>query len=443
MEKELDLGNIEYKRFIKFSTPKRQGSLISQLRFRLKEGNGFCIYYIGLDNDGDVFQIDTECYNDSLENLKFMCNVVNAHIISILKKSSKKDEPKRDEHKLEKSDNFYYEIKIGDNIPNNEYRILNICTNDKVIMNIYEKHNHNYKADKKSLEFVGIGIGDDNNILNNDEYSIYDIKKNSKTLLYIMNTSYSLNNSNSLNSINSSSKIIQNILTFKPHLINFENSNIESYFYKSEFKSIDELKKVNSNLLQLFKSMNINYTYEEDIVSRIHDYKELLVNHQDSKNAISYLDVLFNGSLLNDTKIYAFITNKSIIDKDNLYLHSANGSNKLDIIDIQHIGQSSFNIEVDKLISISTKIKIRSDNHICNDINCTWNDFLKDEVLYDPIDLANLTYTKKDDYTSYYKNEKLKVQFNDTYIKLNKKVILDEKYLIIDLVDEYLLVNVL
>jgi hypothetical protein len=381
-----------------------------------------------------------------------MCNAVNAHIISILKKSSKKDELKKDEHKLEKFDNFYYEIKIGDNIPDNEYRILNICTNDKVIMNIYEKHNHNYKADKKSLEFVGIGIGDDNNILNNDEHSIYDIKKNSKTLLYIMNMSYSLNSLNNSNSLNSSNKIIQNILTFKPHLINFENSNIESYFYKSEFKSIDELKKVNSNLLQLFKSMDINYTYEEDIVLRIHDYKELLVNHQDSKNAISYLDVLFNGSLLNDTKIYAFITNKSIIDKDNLYLHSANGSNKLDIIDIQHIGQSSFNIEVDKLISISTKVKIRSDNHICNDINCTWNDLLKDEVLYDPINrfnrfnrfnILNLIGTKKDDYTAYYKNEKLKIQFNDTYIKLNKKVILDEKYLIIDLVDEYLLVNVL
>ena len=433
MEKELDLGNIEYKRFIKFSTLKRQGSLISQLKFRLKEGNGFCIYYIGLDNSGDVFQIDTDCFEYSLENLKFMCNKVDAHIISILKKYSKKDE-----QKLEHSGNFYYEIKIGDNIPDNEYRILNICTNDKNIVNIYEKHNYNYKADKKSLEFVGIGIGSDNNILNNDDYSIYDIKKNSQTLLYVMNTSYSSNINNS--NINSSNKIIQSILTFKPHLVNFEDSNIESYFFKSEFESIDELKKVNSNLLQLFKSMNINYTFEENIVSKIHDYKELLVNNQDSKNSISYLDVLFNGSLLNDTKIYAFITNKSIIDKDNLYLHSANGSNKLDIIDIQHIGQSSFNIEIDKLISISTKVKIKPDNHICNDINCTWYDLLKDEILYDS---SNLIYSKKDDYIAYYKNEKLKIQFNDTYIKLNKKVILDEKYLIIDLVDEYLLVNVL
>jgi len=434
MEKELDLGNIEYKRFIKFSTPKRQGSLISQLRFRLKEGNGFCIYYIGLDNSGKIFQIDDECLNYSLENLKFMCNQVNAHIISTLRKYSK------GEQNLEKSNDFYYEIKIGDNIPENEYRILNICTNDKIIMNIYEKHNYNCKADKKSLEFVGIGIGDDNKILSNDEHSIYDIKKNSKTLLYIMNMSYSINNSNSSNGSNSSNKIIQSILTFKPHLINFENSNIESYFYKSDFNSIDELKKVNSNLLMLFKSMNINYTFEENIILRIHDYRELLVNHQDSNNAISYLDVLFNGSLLNDTKIYAFITNKSIIDKDNLYLHSINGSNKLDIIDIQHIGQSSFNIEVDKLISISTKIKIKPDNHICNDINCSWNDLLRDEILYDS---SSLTYKKKDDYNAYYKNEKLKIQFNDIYIKLNKKVILDEKYLIIDLVDEYLLVNVL
>jgi GTPase len=120
MNKELDIGNIEYKRFIHFSTPKRQGSLISQLKFRLKEGTGYCIYYIGLEDDGKIYPIDNQCFEKSIENLKFMCKEVNAQIVSIKNKIGVKNEWQND------NNNLYYEVKICDIIPSNEYRILNI-----------------------------------------------------------------------------------------------------------------------------------------------------------------------------------------------------------------------------------------------------------------------------------------------------------------------------
>ena len=123
MNKELDIGNIEYKRFIQFSTPKRQGSLISQLKFRLKEGNGFCIYYIGLDDDGNIYPINNECFEKSIENLKFMCKEVNAQIVSIKNKYGIKNKVKNEVKNESKNDesNLYYEVKICDIIPSNEY----------------------------------------------------------------------------------------------------------------------------------------------------------------------------------------------------------------------------------------------------------------------------------------------------------------------------------
>ena len=66
MDKESYFGNIEYKRFIKYphtntntnTRKNRKESLISQLKFRLKEGNGTCIYNIGVDDNGEISDIN-------------------------------------------------------------------------------------------------------------------------------------------------------------------------------------------------------------------------------------------------------------------------------------------------------------------------------------------------------------------------------------------------
>jgi hypothetical protein len=400
MNKELDIGNIEYKRYINFTTHRRQESLISQLKFRLKEGNGFCIYYIGLEDDGKIYPIDNECYEKSIENLKYMCNQVNAKIISIINKDN----------------NNYYEVQICDVIPLNEYRILNICNSYSL------KYD-----DKNTIDFVG--IDNDNNILKNDEYSIYDIKKNSNTLLYVINCNHY------------TWEIIQYILTFKPHLINFESIEFDENKYL-QYKSYDDFIKTNEKLYQLFNSMGYSYTFENNIIKNFNNFKDKLFHSFFSKNIMNIFDVLFNGKLLNDSKIYACITNNKVLCKDSIYIHLDNISHKLDIIDIQHISQSSVSVESDKLISISTKFKIKNDYHICSNKICecmTKND-LKIEYDKNSYNISNIDFNKI--YRGYYKNQTIGIQFYDEYIKLNKKVILDEKYLIIDLIDQFILINI-
>jgi hypothetical protein len=48
-DKENDEGNIEYKLII---NKKKTTKLITQFFFRLREGNGKCIYIIGIDDNG-------------------------------------------------------------------------------------------------------------------------------------------------------------------------------------------------------------------------------------------------------------------------------------------------------------------------------------------------------------------------------------------------------
>jgi hypothetical protein len=377
MEKECDMGNIEYKRYIKFASEKKKSSLISQLKFRLKEGNGICFYNIGVEDDGEIYNISDDNYNETILNLKFMCDQINAEILLIEKKF------------IINNDNilndYYYQIYIADIISNNEIRILNVSS-------------------KNNLELFG--LDNENNIINNNENSIYDIKKNSKLYFYI-------NNINNLNNY----MILRFMLTFKPHIIN-----------------ISENIKIDNKIISLIKNIGIFYTFYENINENINQIKNISNNIFESKNLMSLYNVLYKGNVINQNKIYACITSKNLNSIENIYLYTSDNNKKIKINDIQHITQSINSINKDKLISISTNEKIMNEYHICENKNCN---ILIDDIIY-------YNYPEKynnKEYNAYYKNLILKIKFNDGKIILFKKIFLDEKYLIIDLIDEYLLVN--
>uniref|UniRef100_A0A6C0GZZ6 Uncharacterized protein n=1 Tax=viral metagenome TaxID=1070528 RepID=A0A6C0GZZ6_9ZZZZ len=377
MEKECDMGNIEYKRYIKFASEKKKSSLISQLKFRLKEGNGICFYNIGVEDNGDIYNISDDNYNETILNLKFMCDQINAEILLIEKKF------------IINNDNilndYYYQIYIADKISNNEIRILNVSS-------------------KNNLELLG--LDNENKIINNNENSIYDIKKNSKLYFYI-------NNINNLNNY----MILKFMLTFKPHIIN-----------------ISENIKIDNKIISLIKNIGILYTFYENINENINQIKNISNNIFESKNLMSLFNVLYKGNVINQNKIYACITSKNLNSIENIYLYTSDNNKKIKINDIQHITQSINSINKDKLISISTNEKIMNEYHICENKNCN---ILIDDVIY-------YNYPEKynnKEYNAYYKNLIFKIKFNDGKIILFKKIFLDEKYLIIDLIDEYLLVN--
>lgn len=372
MEREDNQGCIEYKRLIKFHSDRRYNSLLSQLKYRLLEGNGVCYYIIGVEDNGEIINITDEDYDISIKNLKLMCSQNRCKILSITK--------------IYKDNLYYYKVHIVDNIPEIEYRILNICNDLTTQLNI-------------------VGIDYNNTVLITIENSIYDIKKNSKYLVYIINSNLQ--------------NIVKNILLFKPDFINLSIGVSNKYINLFEILHIDFYNYVN-----LYENLN-------DIIFT----KNKLTY---SNSALTICNVLFNGNLLNNTKIYGCINNKNItnITKDSLYIYSNDKKLKLNLIDIQHVSQSISDINENKLISISTTTKIPNDSHICfNECNC--NIIYTNELNHICVE----KYDETKEYFGYYKNNILKIRIKNDKIIFNKKILLDDKYLIIDLIDKYYLIN--
>jgi GTPase len=83
IKEENDEGNIEYKyRLCEFSTPFRISKLVTQLNYRLFEGNGKAIYNIGFMDDGTPKGLPMDQILASLGNLYKMCAEVKANLES-------------------------------------------------------------------------------------------------------------------------------------------------------------------------------------------------------------------------------------------------------------------------------------------------------------------------------------------------------------------------
>lgn len=73
LTKEIDdEGNIEYKIHIIKPTEKRIQKLITQMKWRISEGSGICIYYIGINDNGKANGISYKMMIESLNNLKIV-----------------------------------------------------------------------------------------------------------------------------------------------------------------------------------------------------------------------------------------------------------------------------------------------------------------------------------------------------------------------------------
>ena len=64
IEPEKESGNIEYKRVLKNLSKNRYEELLSQLKWRVNEGNGIAYYLIGVEDDGKIFDLSNDEISD-------------------------------------------------------------------------------------------------------------------------------------------------------------------------------------------------------------------------------------------------------------------------------------------------------------------------------------------------------------------------------------------
>ncbi len=82
---EVEEGNEEYKRYLINLSDIRFQQLLTQMKWRINEGNGKAYYYIGVEDDGSIFKLNNKQAGESLKNLKKLVLAANAKFKSVEK----------------------------------------------------------------------------------------------------------------------------------------------------------------------------------------------------------------------------------------------------------------------------------------------------------------------------------------------------------------------
>jgi GTPase len=197
---EIEDGNIEYKRHFINVTDSRLNHLTAQMNWRINEGNGVCYYYIGICDNGTLYEnLLQEEIDYSLDIIKLMAEGCNSYIETIIINRVK--------------DNLWLNITIKRNhayVP--EYRIL-VESNSNI------KRFFKNKTKSKDIFFNSV-------IHDNERYLFFQCNKKMRTNIeklidfnliininininYLMN--YVENNMNG-NNINDNDDVIFNII---------------------------------------------------------------------------------------------------------------------------------------------------------------------------------------------------------------------------------------
>lgn len=78
LEREVEVGCVEYKQQLVNPDEKRLQRLITQMNFRLDEGSGAALYVIGVADDGCLTGLDAKAMDASLETLGRMAAALGA-----------------------------------------------------------------------------------------------------------------------------------------------------------------------------------------------------------------------------------------------------------------------------------------------------------------------------------------------------------------------------
>ena len=155
---EVEEGNIEYKRHFKNISDTRLNQLTAQMNWRINEGNGICYYYLGICDNGTIYEnLTQEDIDYSLDIIKLMIDGCNSYI---------------DKFIINRINSFiWFNIQIRrKNEYMNEYRILCNSTN---ISKLIKSEGYEYKK-SRDIYFNTI-------IHNNEKYLFFECNKKFKT----------------------------------------------------------------------------------------------------------------------------------------------------------------------------------------------------------------------------------------------------------------------
>ncbi len=106
LDQEIEEGNIEYKRCLINIDDRRREEFISQMLWRLKEGNGEAIYYLGVEDDGTFYNWNKNEIKQTIESFKKIVSIAKLKIVRITKNYYTNNQNKK---------NYYLKVVIREN----------------------------------------------------------------------------------------------------------------------------------------------------------------------------------------------------------------------------------------------------------------------------------------------------------------------------------------
>ena len=194
---ENDYGNIEYKLKLTNISNDRNEELITQMKFRLNEGNGEAIYQIGILDNGTILGINETDMRESIDNLIKIANSCQAGT-TIISKNKIKDSYITEI--LVREINYlghYIDIKIAvaGNVDAGKSTLIGVLTGGKLDngrgMSRLNVFNHKHEIDSGRTSSIGhqiTGYDVNGNIVNKNNIKMLSwpeiIKSSSKVISF-------------------------------------------------------------------------------------------------------------------------------------------------------------------------------------------------------------------------------------------------------------------
>lgn len=139
---EVEEGNKEYKRYLINLSDIRFQQLLTQMKWRINEGNGKAYYYIGVEDDGSIYNLNNKQAGESLKNLKKLVLAADGKIKSV--------------DRIKDEELFYFKVEINSKSLNKyfeEVRIL-LLGDSRVGKTTFLAYLINNKLDLNSRMFI-------------------------------------------------------------------------------------------------------------------------------------------------------------------------------------------------------------------------------------------------------------------------------------------------
>lgn len=452
---EIESGNKEYKLKIIPDNDFRLEQLASQMKWRINEGNGIALYYIGIDDDGSITGISKEDFSQTMKNLSKIVNFIKAKIIKI-------------DHNID-NNHHWYTIKINfieEKISNSRVIFIGPSSSGKttlisnIVNNISDdgngksrklvfNHKHEIYSGRTSsisIEKKDIKCKINNkiciNLIDTPGYCKY--MKTTLAALMKYDSNLIVLTINPINIKFSELKFYLDLVLFleKDFLLILSKQDLYKKYHKTFLlKSIYQIVGKEYLLINKIKIIEVDNLKKIGYNKLISYFKEISLNPICNKNDTKFqiCDIM---KIPNLGKIYTGILLDGNLEKNKKYIISnADSNNEIliktiyfndkpledikenKLVTIQLEGDNDFCNKTDKLITNTNLIKKDSINVICNYKieNNIGICIYKNQYCVVNIIENNGFYTlsRKEGFVNLCKNEKIILKINKSFVFTN------------------------